>query len=302
MTERAVVSHYIAILAELRKQKGYTLEETADRAGIHRTTLGLLERGERAPSLETSIRLASALDARFSDVIELASKHAGEAPTIETMSPSGQRLANPAHFCNEEALIVETGLGYSTLQYAIDGCYMTLDFIDDQLVGNGIQPIANLVELANLSSMVGNLLGAGIAEGSAGLYARNRPHAYPDLIPLKAPAREIEIKMALETNRPKGHLPKPGTYITIRYVLGDRYGKFQRGKDSRGDTVWVWEVKVGQLRKEDFRESNTEGDSGKTAVIDSEAFDRMTIVYLVPELVPYGKKYSSTFLKKCAVG
>lgn len=42
----------------------------------------------------------------------------------------------------------------------------------------------------------------------------------------------------------------------------------------------------------DFDLSNTEGDSGKTAVVKTTSFDAMTLVYFNPALMPYGKARS----------
>jgi len=145
-------------------------------------------------------------------------------------------------------------------------------------MGKNSVPIAHLVELANLSSMVGNMVGAGIAYFSNGLYARNKAHTYPDLLPQSDPAVDLELKMALETNKPKGHLPKTGTYITFRYVLADKQGVYNRGKQNRGNTVWIWEVKVGPLTENDFSCSNTKGDSGKTAMIKTNVHNKMHLV------------------------
>ena len=44
-----------------RGQAGYSQEELADRAGIHRTYIGGIERGERNPTLTMIHRLARAL-------------------------------------------------------------------------------------------------------------------------------------------------------------------------------------------------------------------------------------------------
>lgn len=46
---------------ELRCKAGYSQEELADIAGIHRTYLGGIERGERNPSLKNIERIAKAL-------------------------------------------------------------------------------------------------------------------------------------------------------------------------------------------------------------------------------------------------
>ena len=46
---------------ELRNKAGYSQEALADLAGIHRTYLGGIERGERNPSLKNIQRIANAL-------------------------------------------------------------------------------------------------------------------------------------------------------------------------------------------------------------------------------------------------
>ena len=145
----------------------------------------------------------------------------------------------------------------------------------------------NLVELANLSSIVGNLLGAGYANCSNGFYRRNKPHTYPDLIATKNSLPGIEIKTALEKNYPKGHQPKSGYYLTYRYCLTGEDGHKNKGEDAKWDTVTIWEVKFGYLKIDDFSCSNTEGDSGKTAVIKADSLNAMKLLYLDTEIIPY---------------
>lgn len=170
---------------------------------------------------------------------------------------------------------------------AIEHCYKTLDIIDEQLLKNNSPRLANLVELANLSSIVGNLLGAGCEMYSDNTFVRNKPHTFPDLIPVNGVGEGLEIKIALETNKPKGHLPKEGYYLTFRYVLTDAAGVYVKGKETRGDVVSIWEAKIGYLEETDFSISNTEGDSGKTAVIKTDAHNGMKLVYFDELLVPY---------------
>ncbi|SBV98593.1 Transcriptional regulator, XRE family (fragment) [uncultured Eubacteriales bacterium] len=170
---------------------------------------------------------------------------------------------------------------------SISHCYNTLDMIDSNLIANGSPKVSQLIELANLSSIVGNLLGAGFAQYSNGLYERNKPHTYPDIIPIEPNLAGIEIKTALETNSPKGHQPKEGYYITYRYVLTNENGEFLKGTKNRGDTVTIWEVKFGYLYSHDFSCSNTEGDSGKTAVIKTDSFNKMQLLYFDESCIPY---------------
>lgn len=166
-------------------------------------------------------------------------------------------------------------------------CYETLDMIDQNLVSKGVSKMSSLVELANLSSIIGNLLGAGYANYSNGFYQRNKPHTYPDLIATNADYPGIEIKTALVKNSPKGHQPKPGYYLTYRYCLTDENGRRNDGEESKWDTVTIWEVKFGYLAADDFSCSNTEGDSGKTAVIKTASFNNMKLLYLDTAIIPY---------------
>jgi transcriptional regulator with XRE-family HTH domain len=286
-----VVSALLSLLKELRTDQNITHDELADKANVHRTTISLLERGERSPSVAIASQISNALGFSLSDLLQKAEQvAAGHLSEVDAFKEEKARIILPCALRNKTDFQNFTGLTYKVLQEAIHATYHTLDMIDSQLISRNSPPIGRLVELANLSSMVGNLVGAALADSSDGLYARNKPHHYPDLLPLKSPAIELELKMALETNRPKGHLPKPGNYITFRYVLGDKFGNYTKGKDNRGDTVWIWEVKVGRVNIHDFDLSNTEGDSGKTAVIKTETFNAMKLVYFDERYSPYAMK------------
>lgn len=80
---------------------------------------------------------------------------------------------------------------------------------------------------------------------------------------------------------------KPGPHLICRYVLADRAGTFIRGQ--RSNVVWIWEVRIGELSIEDFAVSSTPGDSGKTAVIKTQALDRLACVYFDGRFLPYAK-------------
>lgn len=285
---RSTVDVLFRLIKRLREAKGLSLEALSDRAGIHRTSLGLLERGERQPTLSIAANISEALDFQLSELLLKAELiENGKLNEHDAFLAMAVRTEKTQCLRNLDKLDYYTGLTGSMLLQAIHNTYNTLDTIDAELVASGLAPIGGLVELANLSSMVGNIVGGSIAEASEGLYIRNRPHHYPDLLPQRHNARNLELKMALETNRPKGHLPKPGTYITFRYVLGNQYGVFNRGKMARGNTVWIWEVKVGEVQIDDFDLSNTPGDSGKTAVIKTSVFNAMPLVYFDPAFCPH---------------
>lgn len=280
-----VLHSLVNVFSEYRRSLNLTLEDLADRAGLHRTTVGLWERNERVPTVDNAVKLANAMGVELSALLAKAEALASGAKSVR----ASRRAVNMADFRNQADLVANIGITHEQLLKAFEGCYETLDTIDNELISQGSFPIAKLVELANLSSMIGNLVGAQIAVHSDGKYVRNKPHTYPDLLPLPPNDKQFEIKMALEKNSPKGHLAKPGTYMVVRYVLAGRTGAYTRGPTNRGDTAFVWETRVGVLTIDDFAISNTDGDSGKTAVIRTKSLDAMKVVYYVPGLLPYAR-------------
>ena len=193
--------------------------------------------------------------------------------------------------CNKKYLVHQPsldqfGLSIDMIERSVTYVYDILDSIDGKLIEAGGERLSELVELANLSAIIGNLYRGGIVRTSNGSFKANAPHTYPDLLGRGPGCKDIEIKVALENNKPKGHLIKPGPHLTLRYVLADANGKHQRGKESRGNVPWIWEVRVGWLKDNHFNFSNTEGDSGKTAVINAEGMKDLLLVYCDLERCP----------------
>jgi hypothetical protein len=172
------------------------------------------------------------------------------------------------------------GIDLNMIRGAMEYTYKVLDALDSTLILADEPRMAQLLELANLSAIIGNLFRGGFAHASNGRFAANGPHKYPDLISNDKLYGDVEIKVALENNRPKGHLVKPGPHITVRYVLGDDQGACLRGKENRGTVVWFWEVRVGMLNENHFSVSNTAGDSGKTAVFNTDGMAALKVAFL----------------------
>jgi len=59
----SVVEEFGRELFMARRLKWMTQEQLARRAGLHRTEIGLLEKGQREPRLTTILKLLDALDA-----------------------------------------------------------------------------------------------------------------------------------------------------------------------------------------------------------------------------------------------
>lgn len=206
---------------------------------------------------------------------------------LSDSSPSSEGRSIAA--VRPHATLATLGLTPRIVRGAIRYLYSVIDAIDEKLIEAGSERLAGLVELANLSAIVGNLVRRGVEIASDGKFAANAPHTYPDLVGVGDGCSDIEIKVALETNRPKGHLIKAGPYLTVRYVLGDASGGYRPGRSMRGDVVWIWEIRVGILKEVHFNFSNTSGDSGKTAVVNAAGMDALDIVYCDLDRVPISK-------------
>lgn len=269
------------------------MEALANRASVDRTYIGRLEAGERQPTIDVAAALADAMGLSLSDLLLRAERIAqgdggSDEADLALVPAPVPRLADPRCIENDRLLREATGLTAQMILAALDDAYHTLDLLDRELTDNGSLPFAKLVELANLSSMIGNIVGGAIARHSTGLYERSGPHKYQDLRSATG-GEHIEIKTALESNKPKGHLSKAGYYLTFRYVLGSRDGAFTPGRDHRGDTVYIWEIRFGYLTESDFDESNTPGDSGKTAVVKTNVLKAMERIYFDPAYFPMAR-------------
>lgn len=58
----AVARQFARNLTKARRSADISQEELGSRASLHRTTIGLLERGESVPHIDTLMRLSQALD------------------------------------------------------------------------------------------------------------------------------------------------------------------------------------------------------------------------------------------------
>jgi len=69
-----VTKAFSIVLHRLRKEKGLTHEKLAELAGLHPTTLSLLERNKRQPSITTIFSLAEGLGVEPDELIREVKK------------------------------------------------------------------------------------------------------------------------------------------------------------------------------------------------------------------------------------
>lgn len=62
--------HFGGNLRRCRRRAAISQEELGARASLHRTEIGLLERGERVPRIDTLVKLACALSIRPEDLLK----------------------------------------------------------------------------------------------------------------------------------------------------------------------------------------------------------------------------------------
>jgi transcriptional regulator with XRE-family HTH domain len=289
MSERGMlVSEIVAqLVSDARRQEGLSMDELADRAGVHRTYVGLLERRSRQPTLAVAANLAEALGLSLSELVAEAEQDAddGYAPDVELVPAPPRRQLERAYLGESRHFEAATGLTAATVARAVEIAYRKLDLIDEQMRASGSRPLVELIELPELSALMGNLLSAAVARASNGLYVQNGPDHSPNLLPVRQGLPELEVVTAPETERPAGGMRKAGLHLVIRYVLADRTGAYTRG--SRGDTVAVWEIRFGELGDADYT-GGARPTNGR-ARLKREALDRMELVYYDPALLPYAR-------------
>ncbi|TQV66153.1 helix-turn-helix transcriptional regulator [Exilibacterium tricleocarpae] len=72
------------MVRELREKKGFSQEVFADQAGVHRTYMGGIERGERNPTLTTIWKIARALNISPAAFFELTD-HAKDLKSLANL-------------------------------------------------------------------------------------------------------------------------------------------------------------------------------------------------------------------------
>jgi transcriptional regulator with XRE-family HTH domain len=94
---RDLAEHFGANLVRVRKRAGLSQEQLGAIAGLHRTEVGMLERGVRLPRLDTIAKLAGALEVDPGELL------AGITWRPAPSSVGGFELSDPGGTGEEEA-------------------------------------------------------------------------------------------------------------------------------------------------------------------------------------------------------
>lgn len=74
MGRESLSAAFARVLQRERRTRGLSQEQLAHKAGVHRTYVGLIERGQRNPTIEVGHALARALGTSLSDLIREAER------------------------------------------------------------------------------------------------------------------------------------------------------------------------------------------------------------------------------------
>ena len=77
MGRRSLSAAFAEVVRDQRAKRGVSQEDLAHEAGLHRTYVGLIERGLRNPTIEVGNALALALGTTLSDLIRRAERRLG---------------------------------------------------------------------------------------------------------------------------------------------------------------------------------------------------------------------------------
>ena len=240
MSERGLLlSEIVAqLVTDARRHEGLSTDELADRAGLHRGYVGMVERRSRQPSLAVAADLAEALGLSLSDLVAEAEQDAGNgrAPQIEFIHVPPRRAADVGHLgkCSAAPLDHRAHREMVVQRDRTRLPEARSDRRPDARVGHAPDS-AGLVDVPDLAALVADMVGSGVARASSGLYVQNGPDHSPSLLPLRQGCRSMEVIAALETDRPGVPEAKAGAHprVPVRARRPER-GVHARKGQARG--------------------------------------------------------------------
>ena len=258
------------LIYQLRKERKISQEDLAGEAGIDRTRMGEIERGEANPTIGTLNKVAKALGQTLGSLIVEAEEFSSN--TTKKLVP----VINPAYI--DDSVPLPQGLTHQQLEQALNRALAILNQI-------GLNPKDGDIQWNIYSGAVSNIVTKAIAETSD--FVQNKDTAHPDLFNTQLPANSDDwgLEMKATNQIAKGgesHNPGRGWYMIVVYDIMD-------------NQPHIVQVETTYLRKEEWtiHERAEESNRTRTAVTIASATQRLreNSVYLDP-------RYASSWLKK----
>lgn len=73
----------VRLLREAREERGVTGTDLAERSGLNQSTISLMDRGLRKPTLDTLLRLADVLEVELGEILQRAAAEVGKEELVK---------------------------------------------------------------------------------------------------------------------------------------------------------------------------------------------------------------------------
>ena len=240
------------LIITLRSETGLSQEHLALDAGVDRTRLGEIERGEANPTLDTLNKTAQVLRQTLGSLILQAEELSSGAARIPAPT------ANPAYI--DRHVPLPPALTHDQLLVALNRSLALLDQI-------GLNPDAGDIQANIYSGAVSNIVIKAIAETSN--FTQNKDTAHPDLFDSSLPPTDPDWGLEMKATNQIGkggesHNPGQGWFMIVAYKVVE------------GQTHIV-QVEVARLNYDDWtiHERGSDSKRTRTAVTKATATRRL---------------------------
>lgn len=253
------------LIFELRKERGLSQEKLALEAGVDRTRMGEIERGEANPTIDTLGKIAEALGQTLGSLIVQAEEIS--SGTLRRSAPT----IDPNYI--DRTVQLPKGLTHEQLEMALNRSLALLDQI-------GLNPQDGDIQWNIYSGAVSNIVTKAIAETSS--FVRNKDTAHPDLynpdLDESDPDWGLEMKATHRVGKGgESHNPGQGWFMVVVYKVV-------------GEQTHIVQVEIASLRREDWTIHDRAAHSNRTrtAVTIASATQRLreNSVYIAPDHIP----------------
>ncbi|WP_414829788.1 helix-turn-helix domain-containing protein [Alteromonas sp. H39] len=150
-----------------RKDKGWSLDKTAQTTGVSKAMLGQIERGESSPTIATLWKIATGLSCSFSTFIT----HENRA-IVETSKRDGDAFANDPNMQVKTLFAYDPSTGFEVFEITLTNNHTQLSDAHQQGVKEHIHVLEGELQLAEGDDWF------TLATGEQSILKADRPHGY----------------------------------------------------------------------------------------------------------------------------